>query len=185
MVWRYCMSGESRAGSPTGPGANSKKETDRKKETEVVSFDRTGRYFFARMPARRRSGAAMQGREHRGRLIPAAAAMDSLRHPRMSAIALTPEERAKRAIEGWQHAWTRDHPSSPAQDHQNRRSSRNLSLAVGFDAALLFDTITILEREYAISRTTHYGMKCIDARHVNQIEPDNTGKNPLAPLSLF
>jgi hypothetical protein len=115
--------------------------------------------------------------------------MDSLRHPRTGAIALTPEKRAKRAIEGWQHAWTRDHPSRPAQDHQNRRSSRNLSLAVslavGLEAALLFDTITILEREYAISRTTHYGMKCIDARHVNQIEPDNTGKNPSARLSLF
>src|SRR5712675_2214844 len=55
------------------------------------------------------------------RLIPTAAAFDSLRHPRMSAIALTREVRAKRASKDGNMHRIRGHPWRPAQERGRLR----------------------------------------------------------------
>jgi hypothetical protein len=54
-------------------------------------------------------------------LIPTAAAIDSLRHPRVSATALIAGGASEASLEGCQHAGTRDRPSRPAQERGHLR----------------------------------------------------------------
>jgi hypothetical protein len=58
---------------------------------------------------------------HPGDLIPTAAAIDSLRQPRVSAIALIAGGASEASLEGCQHAGIREHPSRPAQERGHLR----------------------------------------------------------------
>src|ERR1700683_4453059 len=67
---------------------------------------------------------------HHEGIIPTAAAIDSLRHPRVSATALIAGGASEASLEGCQHAGTRDYPSRPAQKGGHLRNA-SLSGAVG------------------------------------------------------
>src|ERR1700689_1356010 len=58
---------------------------------------------------------------HHEGMIPTAAAIDSLRHPRVSATALIAGGASEASLEGCQHAGTRDRPSRPAQERGHLR----------------------------------------------------------------